>query len=156
MSLNEAFGEVHAFEPVSEHRECFEKNVLFGPEGRRVTLWPYALGEKDGTCSIFTTNGSSGDSFVCGDGDIPVKRLDDFNLTPDFIKLDCEGFEYFALKGAEETLKRGRPVVIVEQKPGKAQQFGLREKQAVEYLESLGWELKDEISGDYILSWRSQ
>ena len=153
VSLKEAFTEVHAFEPIAAHRECFEKNVH--PDGCRVILYPYALGEKDTFCSMHTTDGSSGDSWVKGDGDIPVRRLDDFDINPDFIKLDCEGYEYFALKGGEEMLKRCRPTIIVEQKPGKAQHFGLQETQAVTYLESLGWKLKDTISGDYILAFKT-
>jgi FkbM family methyltransferase len=147
--LVKLFDNVVAFEPVQEHRECYVKNV----KANNYTLHPVALGEKEGTCSIHTSKGSSGDSWVDGTGDIPVKTLDSFNLDPDFIKLDCEGYEYFALKGGEEMLKRAKPCIIVEQKPGKAKNFGLKETQAVTYLLSLGAKLRGSIAGDYILSW---
>jgi FkbM family methyltransferase len=152
MHLATRFGKVHAFEPVAAHRACFERN-LAGLESRYV-LHGCALGERDGSVSIHTAPTSSGDSWVDGPGEIPLKRLDDFAPQEvDFIKLDCEGFELFALRGAEEMLRRCKPAVIVEQKPGRAQKFGLKETEAVDYLRSLGAHLRTAISGDYVLSW---
>jgi FkbM family methyltransferase len=43
-----------------------------------------------------------------------VKRLDDFSLTPFFIKIDVQGFEYEVLVGAEKTIKRSRPIILLE------------------------------------------
>lgn len=151
MHLEKKFAHLHAFEPVALHRECFTRNVKMR-DG--VLLYPMALGQSEGMVKIHTANQSSGDSWVDGDGDIPLKRLDDFDLHDvDFIKLDCEGYELFALRGAEETLKRCHPVICVEQKPGRAQKFGLKETEAVDYLKSLGANLLSVMSGDYILGW---
>lgn len=151
MHLEKRFQFLHAFEPVALHRECFTRNVNMR-DG--VLLYPVALGEQAGMVSIHTSNTSSGDSWVNGDGDIPLVRLDDYDLHDvDFIKLDCEGFELFALRGAEQTLKRCKPVICVEQKPGRAQKFGLQETEAVDYLKSLGANLVSVMSGDYILQW---
>lgn len=148
--LSRQFATVHSFEPVAAHRECFTVNVT----APTVTLHACALGEKDGLVNIRTAQTSSGDSWVDGDGDIPLKRLDEFDLQDvDFVKLDCEGFELFALRGGEETLKRCHPCIIVEQKPGRAQKFGLEETGAVDYLRGLGAHLRTAISGDFILSW---
>lgn len=148
--LAKRFQTVYAFEPVAEHRACFERNVA----AENVLLHACALGEKEGGIAVRTTPGSSGDSFVEGEGEIPLRRLDDFDLADvDFIKLDCEGYELFALRGARDTLERCRPCVMVEQKPGKAQHFGLRQTEAVDYLCSLGAVQRAVISGDYILAW---
>jgi FkbM family methyltransferase len=150
MHLAKRFEQLHAFEPVAAHRDCWTRNM----EGRGGLLYPCALGEQPGSVSIRTAAESSGDSWVDGAGEIPLKRLDDFDLREvDFIKLDCEGYELFALRGAEETLKRCRPCVIVEQKPGRAQKFNLAETAAVTYLEGLGARLRKAMSGDFILSW---
>lgn len=150
MHLVKRFSEVHAFEPVQTHRDCLLKNV----PGGKLRLHACALGERAGSISIHTDASSSGDSWVSGDGPIPMETLDHHGLcNVDFIKLDCEGYELFALRGAEETLKRCRPCVIVEQKPGRAQKFGLPETEAVAYLQGLGARLHKVISGDYILSW---
>lgn len=145
--LVKVFDKVIAFEPVAEHRDCFIRNVRGNYE-----LHPVALGDKHALVNMHTTNGQSGDTWIEGDGDVPVTLLDEYNIQGvGFIKLDCEGYELFALKGGEETLKRERPVVIVEQKPGRGTKFGLKDTAAVTYLESLGYKLKKAISGDYIL-----
>jgi hypothetical protein len=34
--------------------------------------------------------------------------------SPDFIKIDIEGHEFFALEGASQTLKESRPVLFIE------------------------------------------
>lgn len=161
MHLAKRFQFLHAFEPVDLHRVIWTENmrdvvhsaIAKGRE-RCFLIYPYALGEFQDLVSIHTAPTSSGDSWVKGKGDIQMKRLDDFDFQEvDFIKLDCEGYELFALRGGEELLKRCRPCVIVEQKPGKAQQFGLPERGAVEFLQDLGAKLRREISGDFILSW---
>ena len=150
--LVRAFKSVHAFEPVELHRRAFGLNV----NGDKVTLYPYALGEADDLISMKSDPASSGDSVVAGPGNIPMRRMDDVLSDVsdvDFMKLDCEGYELHALRGGEELLKRCRPVVCVEQKPGKAQSFGLTEIGAVEYLQSLGAKVRMEIGGDFLLSW---
>jgi FkbM family methyltransferase len=158
--LERQFDHVEAFEPVSAHRECFLMNLADSERASAdgaipgFTLHACALGDHEGSISISTETGSSGNSFISGDGDIPLKRLDDFNLQDvDYIKLDAEGGELPALRGGEETIKRCRPCIIVEQKPGRAQKFGLPETGAVAYLQSLGAVLRQEISGDFLMSW---
>lgn len=159
MQLAKRFQRVEAFEPVAAHRECFLRNLVAPHDQEHddgwmpgVSLHACALGDHEGHVRIDTAPTSSGDSKVGGDGDIPLCRLDSFNLKDvDFIKLDCEGYEYFALKGGEETIKRDRPTIIVEQKPGRGQQFGLTETAAVDWLESLGYHRSEVLAGDYIM-----
>lgn len=148
-NLAHKFQTVHAFEPVAAHRECFEENMLgLG----NIVLHACALGDREGMVSIRTEPTSSGDSRVDGVGDIPMHTLDSFMLEDvGLIKIDCEGFELFVLRGAEEMLARQKPVVIVEQKPGHAQKYGLGEKDAVPYLQSLGYRLERELAGDFIM-----
>ena len=142
------FDDVVAFEPVAAHRECYKKNVL----GDNYTLHPIALGATDGAVSIHTTEGSSGDSWVKGDGDIPMRTLDSFNLMPDFIKIDTEGYEFNILTGAERTVKKALPTIIVEQKPNKGATFGLKDTAAIDLLVSWGYVVRRVKSGDYVLT----
>jgi FkbM family methyltransferase len=154
MQLAKMFDRVDSFEPVAAHRDCFVRNVPNSePDAMQsVTLHACALGAKDGMIKINTAPTSSGDSWVDGAGDIPLKRLDEFGLVDvDFMKLDCEGYELFALQGGEQTIRDYMPVVIVEQKPGRAQKFGLPEKGAVDFLVGLGYKCVEEMSGDYIM-----
>ncbi len=151
-NLAHEFDRVIAFEPVAAHRECFVKNVLEAPGVSNVTLEACALGDKEGTVSIRTEPTSSGDSRVDGAGDIPMRTLDSFELKDvSYLKIDVEGTELFVLKGAEATIVKCKPVIMVEQKPGHAQKYGLGEKDALPYLESLGYKVAREMSGDFLL-----
>jgi FkbM family methyltransferase len=40
--------------------------------------------------------------------------LDDYNLDPDFIKMDIEGGEFEAIFGLVETMERSKPVMLIE------------------------------------------
>lgn len=162
-NLAPAFREVHAFEPVAEHRACFVKNVrcmdgtvkdpLGLPRHAGVYLYPWALGATDGNVSIHTAPTSSGDSWVKGAGDTPMTTLDHVGLDGvDFIKVDCEGYEENVLRGAIDTIKRDRPVIIVEQKRDMATaRFGLEPLGAVKFLLELGYVQQQELSGDYLM-----
>ncbi len=147
-NLAVAFQRVEAFEPVEVHRDCFCKNVL----ASNVHLNPCALGAEEGSVNIWSNPTSSGDSWVNGMGDIPMRTLDGFQIADvDLIKIDCEGYELNVLRGAEETISLNRPVIIVEQKRDMAARFGAPILGAVEFLKGLGYRVSKEISGDYIM-----
>ena len=133
------------------HRDCFTKNVL--ATRSNVTLHACALGSTEGSVSMTTEKSSSGDTRIAGEGDIPMKTLDSFNLNDvDLIKIDCEGYELFVIEGGIETIKRCRPAIIVEQKPGHGEAYGLSDTEAVSFLKDMGYKLVKEMAGDYILT----
>ena len=151
-NLAQRFEQVIAFEPVAEHRKCFQANVT----ASNVSLLECALGDHEGQVAMEVAKGSSGDSKVSGNvagALVPLKRLDDITLpTPvDFIKIDCEGYEEHVLGGAEQTILRHKPTIIVEQKRDMAARFGLKPQGAVEWLKARGYVVAKEISGDYIM-----
>lgn len=149
--LCKLFGRVHSFEPVADHRDCYARNQ----KTANWTLYPYALGERDGKAGYRTKLGSSGDTWLVKGTDVEVKKLDDFNLEPDLLKIDCEGYEIFVLRGGLGTLMRCKPVVIVEQKPGNGSRYGLCDTEAVTRMKRWGYELKREIHGDFVFAWPS-
>jgi len=53
---------------------------------------------------------------VPGEGDIATRRPDEWlaSETPDVIKIDVEGMEMQVLRGLQKTIKRTRPVLLVE------------------------------------------
>jgi FkbM family methyltransferase len=45
---------------------------------------------------------------------VPVRRLDDFDLKPCFIKIDVQGGELDVLRGASRLIAEHRPIVLIE------------------------------------------
>lgn len=152
------FAAVQAFEPVPAYAECWRRN-LAGVDSAH--LHQIALGAASDVVALRCgTPGSHGDTFVapsdraCVAVDVPMLPLDDLGLSGvDLLKVDCEGYELFVLEGAEQTIRRCQPCVIVEQKPGHAGRYGLGETDAVALLESWGAIRRASVGGDFILSW---
>ncbi len=90
---------------------------------------------------------------------VEVRTLDSFELHDvDLIKIDCEGYELFVLQGGEETIRRERPTVFVEQKIGNLFRYGQpasyrKETQAVELLKSWGAKYLHDMGGDWCMGW---
>lgn len=147
------FKDVACFEPKEEHRECWHKNMA---DQKNAEIFSCALGKTFGKVRMKTGSASSGDTFVDPEvsGDIEMKPLDFFKFeNVSMIKIDCEGFEYDVLRGAEQTIFRSRPVIVVEQKGDMIKKYGHEKLAAVRLLKEMGAVLKKEISGDYILDW---
>lgn len=72
-------------------------------------------------------------------------RLDDYNLNNvSFLKMDVEGFEMEVIKGAQETILRNKPVMIVEIFDGP------ETRKRLAYIESLGYRYRHLGSRDYL------
>lgn len=113
--LAQYFDHVHTFEPDPVNFACLEKN-LATVKGN-IAAYHAALGAKDGTCStrMFSPN-NVGAVRIEDDGPVPIVRIDDMDLNEcDFIMLDVEGYELNALRGAEKTIERFRPAVVIEE-----------------------------------------
>lgn len=145
------FERVHCFEPKPEHQECWITNMT---SRHNAELYDVALGAIDREVGLITGPSSSGDTAVdLSASGIQMRTLDSYHFQGvDFIKVDCEGYEAFVLEGGLETLKRCRPVVIVEQKTGHGPRFGRGDLDAVRLLESLGARQVWDYSGDYVLT----
>lgn len=149
------FQRLHAFEPIARHRECWQANMRQHPNLANTTLYDCALGREHAGVALLPGLASSGDTRVdpTQAGTIRQARLDDFKLTEvDFIKIDCEGYEQFVIEGAAETIARSLPVIMVEQKPGHAQRYGLEEAGGVDVLERMGYFVRWQLSGDFVLT----
>lgn len=153
------FEKVKCFEPVKVHAECWRKNM---EPVKNCVLYENALGANRGYVRLANyTADSSGDTRVnneCtvgGPDYIPMETIDSYGFEDvDFIKVDCEGYELRVLQGAEETLLRCKPVVIVEQKGTMSENFCIPPMAAVEYLKGLGFTHISDVGGDYILGWK--
>lgn len=146
------FEEIVAFEPHPVHADIYPLNM----RTEKYTLHRVALGDREDQIGLGIEQGSSGGTYVIDNGGyLPMDTLDSFKLPRiDFLKIDVEGYELPMLQGAEETLKRTRPVVMVEQKGRDQSNFRQARNGGLEFLFSLGMkELRAPISGDYFLGW---
>ena len=146
------FDQVIAFEPVEAHRECWRANV---PERVQDLLYPFALGATDGSVRLEPVDpSSSGGTYVAGTGPIDMYPLDRFNLQRlDLLKIDCEGYERNVLEGAVRTVKRCRPVVVVEQRPKQVALHGNGATDAVKGLQRLGASVAWSDQRDFVMVW---
>jgi FkbM family methyltransferase len=145
---------VIAFEPVASFRECLESNVT----GENFEVLPIALGDQDtqGTMIIIEDNSGAThlDPATMGTGNVQVVRLDSLNFQNiSYIKVDCEGYEYRILQGAEQTIKRCCPVVVVEQKPHDAYSDQYAQHAAIELMKTWGMVRLDQVKDDWIMGW---
>ncbi len=137
--LMQHFSRVIAFEPAPDTFECLQRNLREWGAENRVEAHQNALSDRVESVSLGTEPGRRSPSRrVMGGGDISTIRIDDLGLTDlAFLKIDVEGYEERALRGAEETLKRCRPLVMFEDKPKKSSHFG-DPRGAHNYLQSIG------------------
>jgi len=114
--LAQCGGEVHSFEPMPE--ELIENLRLNGRDTEHVHA--VAVGDESGTARMTTKYRSSNHvDASSGEREVPIVRLDDYAAQhglpdPRWIKIDIEGMELPALRGAECLLRRAQPVVICE------------------------------------------
>jgi FkbM family methyltransferase len=147
------FDQVIAFEPVAMFRECLQRNV----SASNLTIQSVALGDSDGQVNMIITEGNTGHTHVdptSRGGDTTIIRLDRLELVNvDYIKIDCEGFEYRVLQGAKETIQRCRPVVVIEQKPHEMYSQHYGQFAAIGLLEDWGMVRLDQVKDDWIMGW---
>jgi len=154
-------GEVHAFEPSAYHFKRLADNIarngfrnvqlnqlgLFD-EATEATLYlPLARGEMSntGAASMFKVEGVAAP--LDQQETIRLMRLDDYvtarNLNRlDIIKIDIEGAELNALRGAVGTLRRFRPLVLMEVDLDNLSRAGSTPVEVLEFWHDLNYRVK--------------
>ena len=120
-----------AFEPSTDGYPVLVRNVALNGWGERATIIRGALGDGEPPPEAWAAE-VWGQHYPAQD--VRWARLDEWpGLRVDKLKVDVEGVEWHVLRGAYETLKRERPVVLVEVHDGcnAGSQIGL-------YPESIG------------------
>jgi FkbM family methyltransferase len=81
---------------------------------------------------------------AAGSADVPSHSLDDLfrgvaDRRPWFIKMDIEGAEAVALKGARELLARRRPCMLISVHPPMLERFGSGREQVLDFIRTQGY-----------------
>lgn len=154
--LCQRFQNVKAFEPSSINFECLKNNTktftnieLFhlGLSNLSTELILELPNDID-NCGAFSFI-----DFVKNESEkhtekVKVIMLDELNLTPDFIKIDTQGFEKNVLLGSIETIKKTKPVILAEvAKKGPV-------KELLDILQPIGYEISWASNSDKVFSFR--
>ena len=156
--LCQQFHAVICFEPIPEHFECLENN-LRGYTNYK--LFNSALSDKDAVLHFKVDPKGTGGTCVTKEPALSQYQaitLDSLNIEAiDFIKLDCEGWEEFVLKGGMKTILKTKPIINVEQRERKkgSAYVGADTKPygAVKLLESWGAVLLSRFKAEYVFGW---
>lgn len=151
--LCQHFTKVIAVEPVTAFSDCLKMNVT-SPNLEIISM---ALGAEDTMVEMIITAENTGHSHVntnsLGSGSIPMRRLDSLDLPHiDYVKIDCEGYENFILAGAEQTIKRDRPVIVIEDKKHKDVGHD-HSTGAIHRLQQWGAVVLHRVRSDVIMGW---
>ena len=101
---------VYAFEPLPENYDFLNRNIFLN-NVENVMFFPWGVSDRKGSRCLFydrfrnRANMFSGKYCV----DVPCVTVDGFceeyDVHPDVIRMDIEGFEWFVFKGMRDTLK---------------------------------------------------
>lgn len=144
-------GRVYSFEPIPRLCDQLTESIRLNAFSN-IQVFNFGLAEKDGEAVINLADENTGGSSlltishvdkVQATEKIILKKLDlflDKNVKIDAIKIDVEGYEFEALKGAEEILRENRPIIFMEFSP----MFYIQESNEkpyalISFLENLGY-----------------
>lgn len=107
------FDKVIAIEPEQTNFLCLCLNTQ---NNKNIFPFRTCLGNNNKCLNLLNNNENNcGTFFVSENGNIPQIKIDDLKLNDvDCIHLDLEGYEYFALLGAEQTIKATHPIIVTE------------------------------------------
>lgn len=142
------FDLVYAIEMSKENYECLLKNrasnviAIRGCLGEKVESVDYIPDDHPAT-PIYCVSKTGGAT--------PGITIDSLNLHDcGFIKLDLQGYDLFALKGAERTLRKFKPVVFHEADPRCLARYGVKREDVDTYMKSLGYRLAGQSESDQL------
>lgn len=155
---------IYSFEMQSIIYELLKKNISIN-HLQNVKAFHCAIGESIGMVSISDNiadgpnknekyaynNGKEynfgGVSLGSGQEEILMITIDSLQLEAcDFIKIDVEGFEYFVIKGASQTIQKYKPVIFYEEN------YKINSQSTTELLKSMGYNSFEMINEENFLA----
>lgn len=138
---------IYAFEPVKETFNILKKNIRIN-NCVNIFPFPFALSNENKSgffCSSPEMRSIASEKNVLDYKKvekIPVSfiKLDFFNIENiDFVKMDAEGSEFNILKGSIESLKKFKPIVVVELFEYWDKIFEYHPNEVIEFLKEFGY-----------------
>ncbi len=119
-------GKVYAVEPVSDNLRILKKNIELNGV-KNIKVFKAAMGKEKKDAEIHISNQSNRSTFVTRAGTVYIKKekvemttVDDFvseqQISPDFIRMDVEGYEKEIIQGMRKILLH-RPKLFIEIHP---------------------------------------
>lgn len=143
---------IHAFEPIESTYKQLVANVYYNGVQDRVRINNFGLFDKSGELTFYVYKQDFGNAsaaimheekenekIVC-----KVEQLDEYVKEQgveriDFIKLDVEGAEIFALKGGLKSIEKHKPILFVEMLRKWAAKYGYHPNEIIGMLEQVGY-----------------
>ncbi|MER2599899.1 MAG: FkbM family methyltransferase [Caldilineales bacterium] len=113
-------GHVLAIEPSPRNQALLQRHIALNGYGDRVTLLAAALAEQSGTLRFATAGEQAYQGHLSAQGELTVQAvtLDELAASgetppPHLIKMDVEGAELNALRGAADVLRHAQPMLML-------------------------------------------
>lgn len=113
-------GRVYAFDPMQDHALVIRHNIALNPAFGNIAVFQTGLADTDcdADAGRLPRGVDAGFSVRKHAGDVPLRRLDRLVEEGavervDFLKMDIEGAELAALRGAEACIRRFRPKLAI-------------------------------------------
>ena len=145
-------GKIYAFEPDPKNFSILEKNIQVNGYNN-IILEKKAVSNKLGKSTLYMNENSAGSSMhkpnnVVNQIYVDLITLDSYfevnAITPDFIKIDIEGYELNALKGMESILQSSdKTKIMIEYNPLTKKEFNSDPMDNLTFLSELGFKFKD-------------
>ena len=155
---------VIAVEPSPPTYESLVANVARNDVGETTEALQLALGREPGSV-LMTTNLNAANHVVPGsrtaasaaEVEVPRTTVDALVVERelarlDAIKLDVEGFELDVLRGATETLRKFRPLIVIEIEARWTHRYGYEPDEIFDLLESLGYRAERFVGDELVAS----
>lgn len=148
------FKKIHTFEPCIDNFNCLIKNII----SSKVTHHNIGLSDKSTESILYKNESNSGEHTLnenkfCKMEKIRMRTLDSLKLfNIDFIKIDVQDWELKVLMGGEKSIKKWKPVILVEDCFGKNELLKKRKdiSEVQNYLKKLGMTFIKRIGKDVV------
>ena len=147
---------IYSFEPVKNSFHMLPR-MADKFKLKNVSLEKIALGDENKISRICVEDGEDAKAFVSeNEGEqISLEKLDSFVLRKgiksiDFIKIDVEGFEGALLRGASRSIKKFKPIVLIEISQENLDRFKEDADDIIKFLEKIGYTSFPQPGEDYL------